>query len=156
MLQNAASPFQPSQNAILLSVKPRYAIQIIGGTKTVELRRRFPKSLAPNTLALIYASSPIKSVIGCVSIMRVSEIRVRTAWEAVGAKACVTRVEFDDYFHETDSGFAAHLVNPIEFPTLLSLRDLQAVFSISPPQSYRYLNDGGKELLDHGLTKALA
>jgi predicted transcriptional regulator len=54
----------PSSNRdLLVSVRPKYASQILSGKKTVELRRKFPETIAAGTLALIYSSSPVRAIV---------------------------------------------------------------------------------------------
>ena len=55
-----------SDRMIVLSLKPRFAQAILAGVKTVELRRTVPKIVIP-TRALLYASSPVRALLGtCV------------------------------------------------------------------------------------------
>ena len=48
---------------LLLSLKPRYADAILSGAKTIELRRTRPNIKVP-ALALIYSTSPVRSLVG--------------------------------------------------------------------------------------------
>ena len=56
---------------VLLSIKPKFALQIIGGTKTIELRRKFPTDRVIGGIAIIYASNPLQKIIGYAHIENV-------------------------------------------------------------------------------------
>ena len=63
------------ERMIVLSLKPRYAEAILSGAKTVELRRIEPKLSVP-TRALIYASTPVKALLGTCIVERVTADRL--------------------------------------------------------------------------------
>ena len=48
---------------LLLSLRPRFAELLLQGTKTVELRRVQP-DVGRGTLVLLYASSPMRALVG--------------------------------------------------------------------------------------------
>jgi len=48
-------------NEVILAIKPKYARTILDGTKTVELRKRFPQGIER---IFLYATAPEKSIIG--------------------------------------------------------------------------------------------
>jgi predicted transcriptional regulator len=52
------------KNDILISIQPEYAEQIMGGCKTVELRRRFVEAVDQDTRLFIYSSNPVGAIIG--------------------------------------------------------------------------------------------
>jgi predicted transcriptional regulator len=126
-------------HAVLFSIKPRFAELIFGGTKSVELRRRCPKLVAGD-LALIYASTPRKALVGAFEIGGVESGTPSSIWEKYGAKTGISRPEFDDYFDGRNKAHAIkirkawRLASAVE---LSNLRDIDANFR--PPQSYLYL-----------------
>ena len=53
-----------------MSLRPRFAYAILSGAKTVELRR-MRVSATPGTTIIIYASSPVMSVVGLATLAAV-------------------------------------------------------------------------------------
>ena len=70
-----------SSNAIVLSIRPQFADKILKGTKTVELRRVYPRRIGKGDRGLIYASSPVKSLVGGFEIARIVEKPLNELWE---------------------------------------------------------------------------
>lgn len=119
-------------SAALMSIKPWFAEAILVGDKTVELRRRRPR-LDPGSWVLIYASSPVKAVVGWFEVGAVVEADPATLWHRLRRTAGVTRTEFDDYFSGRPVGYGIEIAevgrtNPIH-P------------GIRPPQSWQYLRE---------------
>lgn len=123
---------------VIISVKPEYALKIISGEKTIELRRRFPVDGVVGGLALIYASSPIKEIIGYAIIEEVKEYRVGTLWNLSKNHACVSKDFFNSYFEGVESGFALKLGMPVKALKTLQLKRMEEEFYVSAPQSFRY------------------
>jgi len=126
---------------IIISIKPQYAQQIVNGTKTIELRRKFPTEHIEGGIAIIYASSPICQIIGYARIDKVSSLSITTLWQRFGKASCVTKSFFNDYFSGLESGFAITLTNPVKLKTPLDIKRLEGEYSFSPPQSYRYASE---------------
>ena len=125
--------------ALLLSIRPEHADKILGGEKTVELRRRRPR-LGPGSPVIVYVSSPVQSVVASLIVDCVIAAAPRRLWRAC-AKACgLTRAEFNAYFSGAKVGFGivirqvARWRNPV---SLEQIRDLCPTFC--PPQGYYYL-----------------
>jgi len=126
--------------ALLLSIRPKYADLIFSGQKKMELRRTRPR-IGKDDLALIYVSSPVKSLVGAVLVTNVVELPPEALWRKAKRKAAVTRIEFDEYFAGAEKGFAIEfsrcwqLVEPVSLKTLRARRR-----GFHPPQSFRYLS----------------
>jgi predicted transcriptional regulator len=56
----------------LLSIHPTYVEKIVGGMKTVELRRRFAEDVAPGAILLIYSTSPTQALVGSATRQKAS------------------------------------------------------------------------------------
>lgn len=125
---------------ILFSVHPKYASKIIEGTKTVELRRRFPETALKGTLALIYSSSPVRAVVGCARIKYVSRLSIAQIWKQYGAAACISKDDLYAYFSGLKFGFAIVLESVQPLRRQLDAGELRVQFGIVPPQSYRYVS----------------
>jgi predicted transcriptional regulator len=124
---------------VLLSIHPRHAEAILSGEKTFELRRVPPrKATNGHSLLLLYATAPVKKLVGsCVVEDLLSEEKT-ILWEKVESGAGVSAQEYDAYFagrekaHALRVGAAQRLKDPI---------DPRAVWpSFLPPQSFRYLS----------------
>jgi predicted transcriptional regulator len=125
---------------VLLSIKPKFALQIIDGTKTIELRRKFPTETVIGGIAVIYASSPLQKIIGYAFIKNVSFLTADKIWSKYGEESKVQKDFFYKYYDNLTHGFAIHLEKPLQLKRQLSLRELKNEYDINPPQSYRYLS----------------
>ncbi len=128
--------------ALLLSVKPRYAERIVEGTKTVELRRVRPR-VAPDQRVLIYSSSPRMELVATGFVVRVEAAAPSRMWSRVKDVAGITRSEYRRYFDGAGHAVAIWLrdVQPLETPVALhELRQRWPGFR--PPQSYCYVRQG--------------
>lgn len=128
--------------AILLSVKPQYADMILCGLKSVELRRVKPKFIDKGSLVLVYASSPIKSMVGAFSVASVVEKPLNELWELVEQKSGITYKEYVKYFEGVKKGVGIFINDYWELPEPISLNTIkQKIESFNPPQSFRYATE---------------
>lgn len=79
--------------SVILSVKPEWGEKILLGEKVVELRRRFPIFSTPVN-ALLYASSPIKALVGVVTIRNVVCLPPSNLWQSFANESCVSFEQF--------------------------------------------------------------
>ena len=126
---------------LIISIKPQYALQIVEGIKTIELRRKFPTENIRGGVAIIYASSPVCKIVGYVRIEDVSNLSTAKMWQQFGKAACVTKTFFNSYFDGVESGFAIALSRPVKLKTPLDIKELEEEQIFSPPQSYRYASE---------------
>ena len=128
------------KGTLLLSLKPRFASLILDGTKTVELRRVAP-TIEPGHLALIYASSPLRQLVGTCRVVSVEVASKDEIWDRFGGQCALSEEEYEDYFDGAKRAVAIVIDRPRrlqEPPSLASLRN--RITGFSPPQSFRYLN----------------
>lgn len=123
---------------IIISIKPEFALRIIEGEKTIELRRRFPINEVKGGIAIIYASSPIQKIIGYVVISEVEKLPISLIWDAYSKQACVTKRFFNKYFKGLEEGFAIKLSKPVKLTRPFDIKQLEAIYKFAAPQSYRY------------------
>ncbi|MCB1735690.1 MAG: ASCH domain-containing protein [Gammaproteobacteria bacterium] len=125
--------------AILLSVAPEFAEKIAGGSKTVELRRRFPDA-PEGTWIYLYVTLPVGAILGRVRVASIDVDKPTELWARHRAKVGLSRDRFDHYFQDQDAGFAVQLSHyeSIEPIRLEHLRIAMSGFVA--PQSYRYLD----------------
>jgi predicted transcriptional regulator len=132
------------QAALFLSLKPLYAEMLLDGRKTVELRRVKPAA-EPGATVLLYASSPIKTLLGQAEVANIQVDPVDKIWARFGDRTGVTEEQFRKYFFGLDDAVAIELscINRLERPR--PLNDLRGrLTGFRPPQSFRYLD--GPEL----------
>lgn len=127
-----------SPNALLLSIKPRFADAIFCGEKTFELRRVRPRVEA-GSLVLVYVTTPRCALEGAFEVKAVHEDNPQHLWGRIGAKCGVTRGEFTDYFSGVAVGYAIEIARSWTLDDRVSLNAMRDC-SIRPPQSYQYLN----------------
>ena len=125
---------------VVLSLKPRFAEAILEGLKTVELRRTEPKIEVP-TRALLYAASPVRSLIGTCIITSVWSANLGDIWRKHRQEVGLPYREFQQYFKGVDKGTALALIQPQEFSRWVPLQDLRARREgFRPPQSFAYVD----------------
>jgi len=129
----------PPSRDVILSIRPVHAEKILDGSKTVELRRRFPSEVRPGTLALIYSTSPTSALTGTARIQDVQRLAVPDLWKKHRSGACLHKREFEDYFAGLDSGYAIVLTSAKPLPRPVGLPELRERFGFEPPQSYQYI-----------------
>lgn len=121
---------------VLLSIKPKFADAILEGSKTFELRRAIFRSQDVRTI-VIYASSPVRRVVGECTIDKILALKPTKLWDVVSDGAGVDRGFFDDYFNGREVGFALKITGPKRYA---SPKVLYEHFGLSrPPQSFCYL-----------------
>ena len=125
---------------VVLSLKPRFAEAILSGVKTVELRRTTPKIVVP-TLALLYATTPVRALLGTCIITDVRSADLAALWREYGSRSDLGQHEFQQYFDDVDVGTALVLAQPQELNRRVPLQDLRARRrGFRPPQSFAYID----------------
>lgn len=124
------------QTSVLLSVKPRFAEAILDGTKRYEFRRALFRSSRVHTI-ILYASSPVKKVVGEFRLVEVISLAPAALWAATRSGSGIERRYFDEYFAGLAKGHALKVAKPRRYP---KPRDLSKHYGIlRPPQSFCYL-----------------
>lgn len=141
-------PFRTSRD-VVLSIKPQYSTPILEGSKTVELRRRFPVKVPRGTLAYIYSTSPTRALTGTARILGVEKIGLGEMWEKYSPVACIERKDFDAYFSGLDEGVVIQLGNVRQLSRAIGLEELRDRFEFAPPQSFVYANPLLREALEN-------
>ena len=133
---------------MVLSLRPRFAHAILSGVKTVELRRTEPKIRVP-TLALIYASTPVRALLGTCVVTSVESGHLGALWQVHGAGSGLDHGEFLNYFEGVQSGTALSLASPTQFSRPVPLVELRSrPNGFRPPQSFSYVDaETGNRLL---------
>ena len=100
-----------NSDAVLFSIRPKYAKKIFDGTKTIELRKVKPKRLMRGGLVLVYVSSPVKSLVGAFKVKKIEEYSPSEMWEKVRENAGISKSEFDESSQNSTSGAAIYIDN---------------------------------------------
>ena len=128
------------ERMVVLSLKPRFAEAILAGDKTVELRRTVPKIVVP-TLALLYATTPVRALLGTCVVTSVRSADLAVLWREYGSRSDLRYHEFQQYFEGVEVGAALVLTQPQAFGRRVPLQDLRArPRGFRPPQSFAYLD----------------
>lgn len=141
--------------SILLSVKPEYASAILSGEKRFEFRRTVHRSLDVD-VALIYASSPKRKIVGGFRIAQVHSMEPRALWRHTRDYAGVDWSFFEHYFAGREVGYALEVGEYWEYLPPLELEEALGIDQ--PPQSFRYLEESnlGRAAILQVLRKASA
>lgn len=122
----------------LISIRPHFAEAIIGGDKTVELRRRVP-SMAPDTRLWVYATLPLGAVLGSVVLKAVVHGSPDEIWSQYSEFVGLDRCEFDAYYAGTDKAVALILSEPCRRRPISLARIRQMKTGFQPPQVLAHL-----------------
>jgi predicted transcriptional regulator len=131
------SEIHRSDRTLLISIRPRFVNAILGGSKTVELRRTRP-NLDSGSAVLLYSSSPIKAVVGWAYLADVIQGTPAELWRAHQGGAGVTESEFHEYFSGSQDAFGLVLHRVVRATDPVQLEELRGM-GVEPPQSWRYV-----------------
>lgn len=126
------------QRDVVLSIRPEYSTKIMDGSKTIELRRRFPLSAPRGALAYIYSTSPERAMVGKAEISEIMKLPVKQIWKRFSKHALIKRTDFEAYFDGLAEGYALQFKNVQRFDRPLALSELRERFEFEPPQSFLY------------------
>lgn len=138
--------------AVLLSVKPRFAHPLLLGTKTAEVRRRFP-FLSSGTKIFVYSSSPDRAVIGTFLLTDVTRVGTKEVWAQHAHEILIEESELAIYLDGATEAAIVGVACPDAWEEPMSLQGLRTDVGVEPPQSYRYLTAEQAVVLEsHALT----
>jgi len=120
---------------VLLSIKPKFALKIFDGSKKFEFRRIIFKRPGIEKV-LVYASSPVKRLIGEFEIDTILSDDPLSLWNKTRNHAGIDEKHFFDYFSNANKGYAIKIKNYRIYSRPLIIEDC---FGVSPPQSFIYL-----------------
>lgn len=121
---------------VLMSIKPKYAIQILNGTKIFEYRKsRFRRQDVESIV--IYATSPVMKVIGEVELVDILEDTPEIILEKTYHNGGIDKTDYDSYFEGKDHAIAYMLGKVKKYENEMNLSNFHVHV---PPQSYVYLD----------------
>lgn len=124
------------QTNVLLSIKPKFAEQILNGQKRFEFRRTIFKDTNV-TKVIIYASSPVQRIVGEFEVDGILSMSKHALWRKTRQTACISWQFFSEYFAGKSECHAIQVSNPIRYEEPISLK--MAVGLSQPPQSFAYV-----------------
>jgi predicted transcriptional regulator/N-acetylglutamate synthase-like GNAT family acetyltransferase len=130
---------------ILISIKPKYAGRILAGAKLVEVRKRFSNKWV-GCRAVLYASTPLKALVGEATIMSVTSGPPADIWTQFGQALGCNAHEFEAYTGSASQVSAVELgdIIPYREPIGLAQASYLVREDLIPPQSFCDLRlDGG-------------
>lgn len=122
---------------ILLSIKPEYVEQIERHTKLFEFRKRKFKNV-PSEI-LIYASAPVKKIVGIIQVRDIIEDTPIALWSRCKQNAGIKEKAFFEYFKGKNQGIAIVIKDYIKFESPVDPYKVNSGFT--PPQSYAYFDN---------------
>lgn len=119
-----------------MPIKPKYAIQILDGTKTFEYRKK--KFQRENVESIvIYVTSPVKKILGEVELIGTLEGSPEYIWNKTFQNGGINKESYDDYFYGKHKAVAYMLGEVKKYENEKMLQDFNINFY---PQSYVYLD----------------
>lgn len=93
---------------VLLSIKPKYANQILKGNKRYEFRKSIFKNRDLD-MVYIYSSSPEKKIVGAFMIKSIIENHPDQLWNECKNFSGIEEEDFFSYFGDKEKGFAIEI-----------------------------------------------
>ena len=128
-------------NYILLSIKPHHIAKIQTGEKRYELRRINPRRLFAGCRGLIYATYPVKQIVGSFEVGEIYERHLAELWALLQKDLGIDKNEFSNYFESCVRGTAIEIKNYKPFTNPIPRLDFIKIWGLVPPQSYRYISN---------------
>lgn len=119
---------------VVLSIKPEFADKIFDGSKKFEFRRSIFKNEDVKTV-IVYASSPVKKVIGEFEIDSIIKEELESLWQMTSDYSGISKDYFDKYFFDKEAGYAIKIKSTKRYR---QPKSLQKDFDLMPPQSFAY------------------
>lgn len=120
---------------VLLSIKPEFAFKIFDGTKKFEFRKSIFKRKDISQV-IVYASSPVKQVIGEFEIADILSGDIETVWNMTKRNSGITKQFYDEYFANREKAFAIKVGSTRKYRSPRTLMDYDLDYA---PQSFAYI-----------------
>lgn len=122
----------------LISIHPEYALRILEGSKKLEFRRRWTNR-SVSTL-VIYATAPIKRIVGFAQVAGVTQGTPTELWRLTKrVDGGISKAKLLAYLGGSKKGVAIELRKIRALPGGIDPR-MCLGSAFRPPQSFRYLN----------------
>lgn len=121
---------------IILPIKPEYAEKILHNEKKFEYRKKL--CIENIDKIYIYATSPVKRIIGEADVLEKIIMDKRELWELSKAEAGITEMYYEEYFQSNKKACAYKLGNVKKYQESIDLKEI-GVYYI--PQSFSYVGN---------------
>ena len=121
---------------IILPISPIFANRILSGEKKYEYRKQLCKKSINKIY--IYATSPIKRIVGEVEVVDKLNIDKEKLWKKTERYAGITKEFYDKYFANQTWACAYKLGQVKQFNSQISLDSIGIDYA---PQSYVYIGE---------------
>jgi predicted transcriptional regulator/ribosomal protein S18 acetylase RimI-like enzyme len=140
LISNFAINGASSECSLVISIKPQYAVAILEGRKTIEVRRSFSEKWS-GSKALLYSSSPQCEFVGEFQIADVLPRSPSSIWLEFGGQIGCDRETFYAYCGGLPRVFAIKIGAVTPFRSPVSRSKIEGILGspIRPPQSYLQL-----------------
>lgn len=118
-----------------MPIKPIYADKIIEGSKRFEFRKVSIKH--DLTHLVIYASSPVKRIIGVAVVEGVEISRPLETWGLTKHAAGISQEDFFEYFEGKDKAVTIKLQQVMPLDRGVCPKEIESDFKV--PQSFKYV-----------------
>lgn len=118
-----------------MSIHPEFAQLILDGKKRVEFRKtRFSLDIS---YVVIYATAPIKKVIGYFKIQKIQVAAPTELWKSYKEVAGIDKGAFQNYYGDMNQGVAIEIGEVYQLSQYIDLEHISK--SLVAPQNYIYL-----------------
>lgn len=121
----------------LLSIKPEFVEEIIGGRKKFEYRKKIFKRSDVSSV-VVYATKPYGKIVGEFEIEKILEEDIDKLWNDTKYFSGISEEFFYEYFKDRESGFAIQIKEFEEYKEHLELAEFDSTLKAAP-QSFCYL-----------------
>lgn len=121
---------------VLLSIKPEFVEKIFAGTKKYEFRKSLFKRSEVKYI-VIYASAPIKGVVGEFEICHILSGNVEAIWEKTKKHSGITKEFYKSYFKNKKIANAIQIGHIKKYEKKRALSDYNIQHA---PQSFCYID----------------
>jgi len=119
----------------LLPIHPEYVHRILSREKRVEFRRaRF--SIPPRFI-VIYATNPMKQVVGAFEVIGIEEDAPDRLWARHSRHGGVSAAAYGQYFEGKETGIAIRIGHVWQLRAAVPISEIASVRAV--PQSFQYL-----------------
>lgn len=122
---------------VIIAIKPEFAKLILSGKKLFEYRKIVPKE--PIDKVLIYASTPIRKIVGEFQIQNIISGTPQQVWKKTGSDSGISKEYFFDYFKRKLIAYAICVKNVVAYNKPIEPNKL--IPSFKAPQSFMYIRN---------------
>lgn len=122
---------------VLISIKPEFVEEIVNGGKRYEYRKVVFKKKVDRVF--VYASSPLKRVIGYFVLGKVIKDEPERVWDITKMGAGIQKAFFDEYFKDSEFAYALQIRKMVVFENAID--PFVMIKSFKAPQSFCYINN---------------